>query len=131
MGTHDGAVDHRIFVVGLRREEVKHLLPDPGFPPSATTAYAPCGAHRTAPASRAIECPPGSGREPRQNTRGRNETQRRRDSGQQHLLRNRLDQLVDVQQLAKLARQIDWSFLEAKLAPSTPTGQAGRRYRRG
>jgi transposase, IS5 family len=50
----------------------------------------------------------------------------RRDSGQQDLLRNRLDQLVDVQHpLAKLARQIDWSFLEAKLG-AVYTDRPGR-----
>jgi hypothetical protein len=35
MGAHNGAVDHRIFVVGIRRQKLKDLLPDPGFGPSA------------------------------------------------------------------------------------------------
>ena len=38
----------------------------------------------------------------------------RRDSGQRDLFRARLDQIVDMQHpLAKLARAIDWGFLEA------------------
>jgi hypothetical protein len=35
MGTHNGAVDHGIFVVGLRCQKLKELLPDSGFGPSA------------------------------------------------------------------------------------------------
>ncbi len=36
--------------------------------------------------------------------------------GQQYLLRSRLDQIVDLAHpLAKLARGIDWSFLEQRL----------------
>jgi hypothetical protein len=35
MGTHDGAVDHRIFVVGIRCEMLKDALPDAGFGPPA------------------------------------------------------------------------------------------------
>ncbi|HEY8288729.1 MAG TPA: IS5/IS1182 family transposase, partial [Acetobacteraceae bacterium] len=37
------------------------------------------------------------------------------DSGQTDLLRSRLDQIVDLAHpLAKLARSIDWSFLEQR-----------------
>jgi transposase, IS5 family len=40
----------------------------------------------------------------------------RDQSGQQDLLRSRLDQIVDLTHpLAKLARSIDWSFLEQRL----------------
>jgi IS5 family transposase len=39
----------------------------------------------------------------------------RRETGQQDLLRSRLDQIIDVKHaLAKLARTIDWGFLEAR-----------------
>jgi IS5 family transposase len=39
----------------------------------------------------------------------------RRDSGQNDLFRSRLDQIVDLNHaLAKLARQVDWGFLEQK-----------------
>ena len=39
----------------------------------------------------------------------------RRDSGQEDLFRARLDQIVDMNHaLAKLARQVDWGFLEEK-----------------
>ena len=39
----------------------------------------------------------------------------RRDSGQNDLLRARLDQIVDLDHpLAKLGRAIDWRFLEAR-----------------
>lgn len=39
----------------------------------------------------------------------------RRDSGQNDLFRARLDQIVDLNHaLAKLARQVDWGFLEQK-----------------
>ena len=34
VGAHDGAVDHRIFVVCLRREGLEHALPDTGFGPA-------------------------------------------------------------------------------------------------
>ena len=37
----------------------------------------------------------------------------RRDTGEQDLFRSRLDQIIDMDHpLAKLARAIDWSFLE-------------------
>jgi IS5 family transposase len=40
----------------------------------------------------------------------------RRDSGQQDLLRSRLDQIVDLSHpLAQLAAQLDWTFLEIRL----------------
>ena len=40
---------------------------------------------------------------------------RHRDSGQQDLLRSRLDQIVDPgHALVKMARAIDWRFLEDK-----------------
>src|SRR5215469_11661085 len=43
----------------------------------------------------------------------------RRDSGQQDLLRSRLDQIVDPRHpLVKLARQIDWRFLEQRFGES-------------
>ena len=39
----------------------------------------------------------------------------RPDSGQNDLFRARLDQIVDLNHaLAKLARQVDWGFLEQK-----------------
>jgi transposase, IS5 family len=39
----------------------------------------------------------------------------RRETGQQDLLRSRLDQIIDVKHaLAKLARSIDWGFLEVR-----------------
>jgi transposase, IS5 family len=49
-----------------------------------------------------------------------------RDTGQQDLLRSRLDQIVDLAHpLAKLARQIDWGFLEQRLGASY-TDRPGR-----
>ena len=38
MGTHNGAVDHRVFVVGIDRQMLKHSLPDAGLGPAAETA---------------------------------------------------------------------------------------------
>jgi hypothetical protein len=35
MGAHDGAVDHRVFVVGIRGKILKHPLPDTSLRPSA------------------------------------------------------------------------------------------------
>jgi len=35
VGAHDGAVDHRIFIVGIDREMLKDPLPDTCFGPSA------------------------------------------------------------------------------------------------
>lgn len=50
----------------------------------------------------------------------------RRDSGQQDLLRSRLDQIVDPRHpLAQLARRLDWQFLEQRLGASY-TDRAGR-----
>ena len=61
----------------------------------------------------------------------------RRETGQSDLLRARLDQIIDLgHPLAKLARTIDWRFLEDRLginswAASTPTGPGGRRCQHG
>jgi transposase, IS5 family len=50
----------------------------------------------------------------------------RRDSGEQDLFRARLDQIIDMNHaLAKLARAIDWSFLEARFGDVYTDG-AGR-----
>src|SRR5689334_23709595 len=50
----------------------------------------------------------------------------RRDSGQQDLLRSRLDQIVDpAHPLAKLGRTIDWGFLENALGAAY-TDRPGR-----
>ena len=57
--------------------------------------------------------------------------QERRETGEQDLFRARLDQIIDLNHaLAKLARSINWRFLERGSAPSTATGQASRRCRR-
>lgn len=54
----------------------------------------------------------------------------RRDSGQQDLLRSRLDQIVDPgHPLVRLAHSVDWQFLEQQFA--TQTGPAVRRCRHG
>jgi hypothetical protein len=51
---------------------------------------------------------------------------KRDQDGQQDLLRSRLDQIVDLQHpLAKLARGIDWSFLERQLG-AVYTDRPGR-----
>ena len=57
----------------------------------------------------------------------------RRETSEQDLFRSRLDQIIDMNHaLVKLARTIDWRFLEAKFgARSTPTSRASRRCRRG
>ena len=57
----------------------------------------------------------------------------RRESGKQDLFRSRLDQIIDMNHaLVKLARTIDWRFLEEKFgAVYTPTSRASRRCRRG
>ena len=40
----------------------------------------------------------------------------RRETGEQDLFRSRLDQIIDLEHaLVKLARAIDWQFLEARL----------------
>src|SRR4051812_17704204 len=38
VGTHDGAVDHRVFVVRIGGEELKDPFPDPGLCPAAEAA---------------------------------------------------------------------------------------------
>jgi hypothetical protein len=38
MSAHDGAVDHRVLVVGVRGEEFENPLPDSFFRPSAETS---------------------------------------------------------------------------------------------
>jgi transposase, IS5 family len=56
----------------------------------------------------------------------------RRDSGGQDLFRARLDQIIDLNhELAKLARAIDWRFLEEKFGAVAPTAPAGHRCRPG
>jgi hypothetical protein len=35
MGTHDRAVDHRVFIVGIGRQKGKDSLPDTSFGPTA------------------------------------------------------------------------------------------------
>ena len=50
----------------------------------------------------------------------------RRDSGEQDLFRARLDQIIDLDhELAKLARAIDWRFLEEKFG-AVYTDRPGR-----
>jgi hypothetical protein len=50
----------------------------------------------------------------------------RRESGEQHLFRARLDQIIDMDhELAKLARAIDWRFLEEKFG-AVYTDRPGR-----
>ena len=50
----------------------------------------------------------------------------RRDSGEQDLFRARLDQIIDLNHaLAKLARTIDWGFLEGRFG-AVYTDGAGR-----
>jgi transposase, IS5 family len=56
----------------------------------------------------------------------------RRESGKQDLFRSRLDQIIDMNHaLAKLARAIDWRFLEEGFRRCTATSPASRRCRRG
>jgi hypothetical protein len=38
MSPHNGAVDHRVFIIGIDREMLKYPLPDPGFRPPAETS---------------------------------------------------------------------------------------------
>jgi IS5 family transposase len=55
----------------------------------------------------------------------------RRESGEQHLFRARLDQIIDMDhELAKLARAIDWRFLEEKFG-AVYTDRPGHRCRPG
>jgi len=54
----------------------------------------------------------------------------RRDGGQADLLRSRLDAITDINHaLMKLARTIDWSFLEERFGTAYED-KPGRRYRR-
>jgi hypothetical protein len=53
MGAHDGAVDHRILVVGIGREMLKDALPDARFGPAAEAAM-----HRHAIAKALWQIPP-------------------------------------------------------------------------
>jgi hypothetical protein len=39
MGAHNGAVDHRVFVVGIGREMLENPLPDAGFGPPAESRW--------------------------------------------------------------------------------------------
>jgi IS5 family transposase len=56
----------------------------------------------------------------------------RRETGEQDLFRSRLDQIIDLQHaLVRLARAIDWRFLEEKFgAVYTRTSRVIRRCRR-
>jgi transposase, IS5 family len=54
----------------------------------------------------------------------------RRETGEQELFRSRLDQIIDMEHaLAKLARAIDWGFLEEHFGAVYEDGPAGRRCR--
>jgi IS5 family transposase len=56
----------------------------------------------------------------------------RRETGQSDLFRARLDQIVDLNHaLAKLARAIDWSFLEQAFGGPIRMLPDARRCRRG
>ena len=56
----------------------------------------------------------------------------RRESGKQDLFRSRLDQIIDMNHaLVKLARTIDWGFLEEKFGAVYTDSRASRRCRRG
>ncbi len=53
----------------------------------------------------------------------------RRESGEQDLFRSRLDQIIDLEHaLVKLARAIDWQFLEERLGAvyTDPSGHPTR-----
>jgi hypothetical protein len=55
-----------------------------------------------------------------------------RDIGQNDFFKARLDQIVDMNHaLARLARQVDWGFLETDLELLTPMFRDARRCRRG
>jgi len=55
----------------------------------------------------------------------------RRGSGEQDLFRARLDQIIDMNHsVVKLARSIDWRFLEEKFGAVYTVAPAGRRCRR-
>ena len=54
----------------------------------------------------------------------------RRETGEQDLFRSRLDQIIDLQHaLVRLARSIDWRFLEEKFG-AVYTNRVIRRCRR-
>ena len=56
----------------------------------------------------------------------------RRETREQDLFRSRLDQIIDLNHaLVKLARAIDWQFLEGRLGSVYTDGPAVRRCRRG
>ena len=56
----------------------------------------------------------------------------RRESGEQDLFRSRLDQVINMDHaLVKLARTIDWGFLEERFGAVYATAPGGRRCRRG
>ena len=56
----------------------------------------------------------------------------RRQSGEQDLFRSRLDQIIDMKHaLVKLARSIDWRFLEEKFGAVYQDGSDRRCCRRG
>jgi hypothetical protein len=55
----------------------------------------------------------------------------RRESGEQDMFRSRLDQVINMDNaLVKLARTIDWRFLEEKFGSVYKDGAASRRCRR-
>ena len=74
VGAHDGAVDHRVFVVGARGEMLKHPLPHPAFGPTAEPEAR--GAVRAARSTRRAD-QRGRPRRPRR-ARGPAERRRRR-----------------------------------------------------
>jgi IS5 family transposase len=56
----------------------------------------------------------------------------RRESGEQDLFRSRLDQVINMDHaLVKLARAIDWGFLEEKFGAVYAKGTGRRRCRPG
>jgi len=64
MGTDDGGIDHRIFVVGIFCQMLENPFPDAAFRPSLVTAVSVLPVAKNAPADRATECPLGSGTTP-------------------------------------------------------------------
>ena len=55
-----------------------------------------------------------------------------RDSGEQDLFRSRLDQIIDMgHPLVRLARAINWPFLEEQLGAVYTDGAGRRPLRRG
>jgi IS5 family transposase len=52
----------------------------------------------------------------------------RRETGEQDLFRSRLDQIIDMNHpLAKLARTVDWRFLERPMGTGVRSGSSRRR----